>query len=155
MEETDPSWVKIKHNSLECTSRKVVTDLGPTSNITQFFNDDYNRFKFFTAPRATRGAEVHVLQLPILPMEIELKIMRTDTTPWELYQLLIEFEVGKYDLVKEYLLLVKTWTKLASIKKGDCSTMEMTNVYTVTCLSRYPKDARKERINKNWDPVPR
>ena len=28
LEETDPSWVKIKHNSLECTSRKVVTDLG-------------------------------------------------------------------------------------------------------------------------------
>ena len=50
-------------------------------------------------------------------MEIALKIMRTDTNPWELYKILLEFEVGKDYLVKEYLLPVKNWTKLASIKK--------------------------------------
>ena len=62
LEETDPSWVKIKHNSLDWTKRKVVTDLQPTSDITQFFDDDDNRFKLFTAPGATRGAEVKEFQ---------------------------------------------------------------------------------------------
>ena len=40
-------------------------------------------------------------------MEIALEIMRTNTTPWELYKLFLEFEVVKYDLVKEYLIPVK------------------------------------------------
>ena len=132
LEETDPSWVKIKHNALEWTKGKVVTDLGLMSDITQFFDDDNNRFELFTALGGTRGAEVQAPQIPLLPMEIALKIMRTDTTPWDLYKLLLEFEVGKDDLVKEYLLPVKNWTMLASIKRGDRSTMEMTNVYAVT-----------------------
>ena len=33
LEETDPSWVKIKHNAHEWTNGKVVTNLGPTSDI--------------------------------------------------------------------------------------------------------------------------
>ena len=78
-----------------------------------------------------------------MPMEISLKMMRMDTNTWEMYQLLLEFEVGKDDLVKEYLQRVKNWTKLASIKKGDRSTMEMTNVHAATCPSRDLKDAQK------------
>ena len=62
--------------------------------------------------------------------------MRTDATPWELYQLLLKFKEEKGDLVNEYLLPVKNWTKLASIKKGYHSTVEMTNVHVVTCSSR-------------------
>ena len=70
-------------------------------------------------------------------------MMRMDTTTWKLYQLLLEFEVGKDDLVKEYLQRVKNWTKLASIKKGDRSIMEMTNIHAATCLSRDLKDDQK------------
>ena len=33
LEETDLSWVKIKHNAHEWTNGKVVTNLGPTSDI--------------------------------------------------------------------------------------------------------------------------
>ena len=36
LEEIDTSWVKIKHNALKWTNGRVVTDLGPTSDITQF-----------------------------------------------------------------------------------------------------------------------
>ena len=118
LEETDPSWVKIKQNALEWTNRKVVTDLGPTSDTTQFFDNDDNRLKLFMAPGETRGAEVQVPQLPLILIEIELKTTRTDTTPWELYQILIDFEVGKDNLVKEYLLLVKNWTKLRINQEG-------------------------------------
>ena len=103
MEETDPSWVKTKHNALEWTNGKLVTDLGPTSGIAQFFDNEDNRFRFFTSLGETRGVEVHLPQLPLLPMEITLKVMRTDTNPWELYQLLLEFEVGKDDFVKGIL----------------------------------------------------
>ena len=70
LEETDPSWIKINHNTLEWTNGKVVTDLVPTSNTTQFFDNDGNIFRFFTAPGATRGAEVQVPQLTLLTMEI-------------------------------------------------------------------------------------
>ena len=80
--------------------------------------------------------------------------MITDTTPWELYKLLLEFEVVKDDLVKEYLLPVKNWTMLSSIKEGDCSTMEMTNVHVVTFPSRYLKDSQKDRINQTLGPRP-
>ena len=80
--------------------------------------------------------------------------MITDTTPWELYKLLLEFEVVKDDLVKEYLLPVKNWTMLSSIKEGDCSTMEMTNVHAVTFPSRDLKDAQKDRINQTLGPRP-
>ena len=87
-------------------------------------------------------------------MEIALKIMRTDTNPWELYKILLEFEVGKDYLVKEYLLPVKNWTMLASIKKGDCPTMEMTNVHVLAFPSRDLKDSQKEGINQALGPRP-
>ena len=51
-----------------------------------------------------------------------------------MYELLLEFGVGKDDVVKEYLIPVKNWTMLASIKKGGCSTMDITNVHAGTCL---------------------
>ena len=43
---------------------------------------------------------------------------------------------------------------LASIKKGDLSTMEMTNVHTVTWPSIDLKDTKKERINQKLGPRP-
>ena len=135
MEETDLSWVKIKHNALKWTKGKVFTNLDLTSDIAQFFNNDNDKgFEFFTAPGATRGAELQVPQLPLLPIEIALRIMRKDKTPWDMYELLLEFGVGKDDVVKEYLTPVKNWTMLASIKKGGCSTMDITNVHAVKCL---------------------
>ena len=118
------------------------------------FDDNYNRFKFFAASGTTKGAEVQFPQLPLLPMEIALKNMRTDTTSWELYQILLEFEVGKNDLVKEYLLPVKNWTMLASIKKGYCRTMEMMVLLAVTFPSRDLKDAKKYMINQTLGPCP-
>ena len=36
LEETDPSWVRIKHNALKWTKGRIVTNLGPTSEIAQF-----------------------------------------------------------------------------------------------------------------------
>ena len=68
LEETDPSWAKIKHNALDWTNGKAVTNLGLTSNITQFFDNNNNRFKFFTAAGTTRWAEVQAPQLPLLQM---------------------------------------------------------------------------------------
>ena len=74
-------------------------------------------------PGETTGDEVQVPQIPLLTMEIALKIMKKDTTPWEMYQLLIKFDVGKDYLVKKKLLLVKNCTKLVSMKKGYCRTI--------------------------------
>ena len=41
---------------------------------------------------------------------------------------------------------------IASIKKGDCRTMEMTNVHTVTCPSRDLKEYQKEKIKQTLGP---
>ena len=46
------------------------------------------------------------------------------------------------------MLPVKNLTKLTSIKKGDRSTMKMTNVHAATFLSRDLKDAQKDRISQ-------
>ena len=33
LEESDPPWVKIKHSALEWTKGRIVTNVGPTSDI--------------------------------------------------------------------------------------------------------------------------
>ena len=114
-------WGLCGTSRLDWKEAKPVERLDDTSEITSFYDDGYNRMKFFDP--AGPGAEVKetgvwVPKMPSIPAEVAFVIATTPTTPWELHQHLCNYKENRGPAVKTMLKKAKIWAIVASCKGG-------------------------------------
>ena len=72
-----------------------------------WYSDPNHRILPFDATAEAKDAAEWIPRTPMLPMEVALKVAKKPTTPWDLLELLGEFETDKDQQVAKMMESIK------------------------------------------------
>ena len=85
----DPSYVRVKESYFDWRECKQMKETNDDSDISNFYDVESNRMKFFDPGTANAEIEMTgtwVPKFPMIPTKVALKVAKSPTTPWELQQ---------------------------------------------------------------------
>jgi len=124
------------------------TRLGEDSAMATWYSDPDHRLLPFDATAEAKDAAEWIPRTPMLPMGVTLKVAKKLTTPWELLELLGDFETDKDQQVAEMMEPIKNWAVAAATKGKEENSGMATPLQPVTLPSKQLKAHLRRHVDR-------
>ena len=129
----------------------MISAAAEENDIESFYRNVENRRLFFKVEDthfAKGDVRAWVPQMPALPAELALEVVKRDTTPWELKTRLETYGNEKSEQVQELLMPLVAWAVAASTKTGEAEKSSRSlHLPTPSMPSRKLKTDMKSRLD--------
>mmetsp|Transcript_456 Transcript_456/g.998 ORF Transcript_456/g.998 Transcript_456/m.998 type:complete len:123 (+) Transcript_456:93-461(+) len=112
-----------------------------------WYSNPDHRLLPFNATVEAKDIGEWIPKAPILPIKVGLSITKKPTTPWELLEILEEFEMDKDPKVAEMLNPLKKWVVVAATKGHDDDSVMTIPLLPITIPTKQLKDYLQRHLD--------